>query len=137
MFCPKCGSRVEAIQDSLDKISNKVDDISKTLYNQMDSAIKDVRSSLGGDNNQTNNNGGLLNENRSLITYILLTIITCGIYGFYFIYSLAQDINVACQGDGERTPGLSTYLILSFITCGFYSLYWEYKLANRLYANQS
>ena len=73
--------------------------------------------------------------NRSLIAYILLSIITCGIYSYYFIYSVARDVNTMCRDDGEKTGGLLAFILLSFVTCGFYGLYWEYKLGNRLAAN--
>ena len=73
--------------------------------------------------------------NRSLIAYILLSIITCGIYSYYFIYSIARDANTMCRDDGEKTGGLLAFILLSFVTCGFYGLYWEYKLGNRLAAN--
>lgn len=73
--------------------------------------------------------------NRSLIAYILLSIITCGIYSYYFIYSIARDVNTMCREDGEKTGGLLAFILLSFVTCGFYGLYWEYKLGNRLAAN--
>ena len=67
--------------------------------------------------------------------YIVLTIVTCGIYSFFFIYKLAEDVNTACNGDGEETAGLVKYMLLSIITCGIYSLIWLYKLGNRLSAN--
>lgn len=79
--------------------------------------------------------GYILNDNRSLLTYILLTIVTCGIYAYYFVYTLARDMNIACENDGEETPGLLMYILLSIITCGFYNLYWDYKIANRLAKN--
>ena len=78
---------------------------------------------------------GYLKTDRSLVAYILLSIITCGIYGYYFLYSMARDVNIACEGDGQKTPGLLPFILLSFITCGFYALYWYYCLANRLAAN--
>ncbi len=77
----------------------------------------------------------MINENRSLLTYILLTIVTCGIYGFIFIYTMAQDVNQMCDGDGESTSGLLVFILLSYVTCGFYAFYWYYKLGNRLEAN--
>lgn len=76
-----------------------------------------------------------LKTNRSIVAYILLSIITCGFYGYYFQYSIARDVNEACEGDGEKTGGLVAYILLCFITCGFYGLYWEYKLGNRLAQN--
>lgn len=76
-----------------------------------------------------------LKADRSLIAYILLNFLTCGIYSWYFIYALARDVNAACAGDGRSTAGLLKLILLSFITCGFYSFYWHYALGNRLAAN--
>ena len=76
-----------------------------------------------------------LKADRSLIAYILLTFITCGIYSWYFIYALARDVNAACAGDGKSTAGLLKLILLSMITCGFYGIYWYYALGNRLAAN--
>ena len=61
--------------------------------------------------------------------------VTCGLYSCYFIYSLARDLNVACDGDGRNTAGLLKFILLSFITCGIYSLFWHYSVGNRLAAN--
>lgn len=76
-----------------------------------------------------------LKADRSLIAYILLNLITCGIYGWYFLYALARDVNVVCAGDGKTTAGLVKLILLSFITCGIYSFFWYYNLGNRLSAN--
>lgn len=75
-----------------------------------------------------------VDTNRSLLTYILLSVITCGIYGYYFIYKLAKDVNQMCSEDGDKVGGLVAYILLSFVTCGFYSYYWLYKIQNRLHA---
>lgn len=76
-----------------------------------------------------------IKTDRSLIMYILLTIVTCGIYGYWFIYSIAQDVNEMCKNDGEKTGGLLAFILLSFITCGIYAWVWYYKLGNRLAKN--
>lgn len=76
-----------------------------------------------------------LKTDRGLLMYIVLTIITCGIYSYYFLYAMARDVNIACEGDGKNTGGLLAFILLSFITCGFYALYWYYSLGNRLAAN--
>ena len=83
---------------------------------------------------QGKENAGRLETNRSLALYILLSIITLGIYSLFFIYSLARDVNTACK-DGQKTKGLLAYLLLSFVTLGIYPLIWEYSLANRLAEN--
>ena len=71
----------------------------------------------------------------SLLMYILLSIVTCGIYGYYIIYKLAHDVNQTCAEDGDNVGGLGAYILLSVVTCGFYSVYWMYKIQNRLHAN--
>ena len=71
----------------------------------------------------------------SLLMYILLSIVTCGIYSFYFIYKLAQDVNQMCAEDGDTVGGLGAYILLSIVTCGIYSWYWLYKIQNRMNAN--
>ena len=78
---------------------------------------------------------GPIKADRSLIGWLLLSLVTCGIYSFYFLYCLARDVNTLCQDDGDYTPGLAEFILLSFVTCGFYAYYWYYKIGNRLQAN--
>lgn len=82
-----------------------------------------------------NGNRVLLKADRSLVVYILLGIVTCGIYNLWFIHSLAKDVNIACEGDGKKTSGLLVFILLSFITCGIYGFIWFYSLGNRLALN--
>lgn len=77
----------------------------------------------------------MVNSNRSLVTFILLSIVTCGIYSWYYIYKLAQDANTVCAGDGKDTAGLLKFILLSIVTCGIYSYIWYYSLGNRLSEN--
>lgn len=74
-------------------------------------------------------------KQRSLLTYILLSIVTCGIYSIYFWYKFAEDTNITCQGDGEETTNYIVCWLLGMVTCGIYPLYWYYKLGNRLQRN--
>jgi hypothetical protein len=67
--------------------------------------------------------------------YVLLTLVTCGFYSWYFIYKLAADVNAICEGDGEHTNGLLKLILLSLCTCGIYTYIWYYKLGNRLWKN--
>lgn len=76
-------------------------------------------------------------EDRNFVLYVVLTIITCGIYGLVFLYSMIQDVNTVCDGDGEHTRGLLGLILLSLVTCGIYPFYWYYCLGNRLANNAS
>ena len=144
MFCSNCGQR---IPEGLNKCPNcgkemgyytqRISDAAGEVINetevQLGSAISDVRDTF----HQRGNNGfyGSLKSDRGLLGWFLLSVITCGIYGLFFIHSLAKDINIACEGDGERTAGLGMFILLSMITCGLYGWIWYYKLGNRLAKN--
>ena len=74
-------------------------------------------------------------QQRDFVKFILLNIITCGIYGIIFWIDFSNDINRACNGDGDVTPNYLVVVLLGIVTCGFYYFYWIYKLGNRIYAN--
>ncbi|MBS6194850.1 MAG: DUF4234 domain-containing protein [Clostridiales bacterium] len=77
----------------------------------------------------------MVTENRALWKYIVFSLLTCGIYSYYFIYKMAMDVNMMCSDDGEKTSGLVAFVLLSFLTCGIYAWIWYYKLGNRLQMN--
>lgn len=134
--CPNCGAPLSTSAKVNDMVGNAAD-MAKSAFSSagesLGSAFADIKNDFANGGNVPT--GGPLKTDRSLVAYILLTIITCGIYGYYFVYTMARDVNVACEGDGEQTSGLLVFIVLSFITCGFYAYYWYYKLGNRLCAN--
>lgn len=77
----------------------------------------------------------MIQENRALWKYIVFGLLTFGIYNFYFIYKMAQDVNTMCEGDGKKSSGLIVFILLSYLTFGIYALIWYYSLANRLAEN--
>ncbi len=74
-------------------------------------------------------------KQRDFITFVLLSIITCGIYGIVFWYYYSDDMNIVCNGDGKITQNYIVVILLSFITCGIYSWIWFYGIGNRLQEN--
>lgn len=67
---------------------------------------------------------------RSIPVCIILSIVTCGIYGLYWLYCLVEDLNAACQ-DGDATGG-GMVVLLSIVTCDIYLLYWLYKAGGKV-----
>ena len=61
---------------------------------------------------------------RSIAEVIVLTLVTCGIYGLYWIYAFSTDIKTYLD-DETINPGLE--LLLTIVTCGIYGIYWFYK----------
>ncbi len=69
-------------------------------------------------------------KNRSIVTCILLSIITCGIYGIIWFISLVDDLNTASGHTGETSGGV--VFLLSLITCGIYTWVWLYKAGEKV-----
>lgn len=69
-------------------------------------------------------------KQRHIVTAILLSIVTCGIYGIYWFVCLNDEINTL-TGDTEATSGGMAFLF-SLITCGIYTWVWMYKMGNKL-----
>ena len=161
-FCKNCGASLGTFEQKIDNASNTVNNVLSNADHQFADAVNDVRSAFNG--NSRNNSGyanqgnyGIYPPNRypgpnggypgrgpygiplktdwSILVYILLGFITCGLYTYYFVYKIAEETNIACAGDGEETAGLLSFILLSIVTCSIYAWYWWYKLGNRLAAN--
>ena len=69
-------------------------------------------------------------QSKNIVTCIILSIVTCGIYGLYWLYCLVSDINAISDDPNAMSPVL--VIILSIVTCGLYFLYWVYKAGSLL-----
>lgn len=143
MFCKNCGAQIPdnarfctncgADNSAMHNFTSAASGVFQSTEQEIGSAINDVRNTFT--NGGPSYGGERLKEDRGLLSYILLSLITCGIYSYYFIYKMAYDVNIACEGDGEKTSGLVAFILLSMITCGIYAWFWYYALGNRLAAN--
>ena len=99
-FCPSCGKPCSTGE----KVKQAAEDVFNKSEQELGNAFEDVKQNFQGGTGSTPPpySGGRLKEDRSLVTYILLSLVTCGIYGYYFIYKLAEEVNIACEGDGEQ-----------------------------------
>lgn len=69
-------------------------------------------------------------QNRNLAMQIILTLVTCGIYGIIWFILMVDDVNTVSGKEGAMS-GVMVFL-LSFITCGIYSLVWYYQAGQAL-----
>ncbi len=76
-------------------------------------------------NPQTPVPGGAGIPVRSIVTCILLSIVTCGIYLYVWLYNLNEDMR-RVTGD-TNAPSGGVVILLSLVTCGIYMIYWMYK----------
>ncbi len=73
-------------------------------------------------------------KERNIAVSIILSIVTCGIYGIYWYITLTDDASRA--NDDPNFTGVKSFL-LTLVTCGIYSIYWNYKIGKEMYeANQ-
>ena len=69
-------------------------------------------------------------ERRNIAVCIVMTLVTCGIYGIYWIVCLTNDVNTV-SGDVNGTSG-GMVVLLTIVTCGIYGIYWAYKQGEKL-----
>ena len=68
-------------------------------------------------------------QERNIALAIVLSIITCGIYGLYWFVMLTNEAN-AYSEDYTTSGGVA--LLLTIVTCGIYGYYWAYKMGEKL-----
>lgn len=75
-------------------------------------------------------------EDRSMLMLILLSAVTCGIYGVIFYWKLYKDLNDVCRAremdDSQKSPNYLVFCLFTIFSCGLYAFYWEYKQGNRV-----
>ena len=67
-----------------------------------------------------------MKQQRSVGMCIVLSIITCGIYGMYWFVCVSNETDAVT---GEYGPGGGMCLLLTIVTCGIYSWYFIYSIA--------
>lgn len=75
-----------------------------------------------------------LKSDWNMVILLLLSLVTCGIYSYYFYYQISEDINtIASKYDGKKIMnGLIAILILSPLTCGIYSFVWMHQISEKI-----
>lgn len=73
-------------------------------------------------------------QRREVATCIVLSIITCGIYGIIWFIRITNDIASASE-DNELSGGKA--FLFTLLTCGIYGFYWAYKIGKDLYIAQT
>ena len=68
-------------------------------------------------------------KRKEIVTSIILSFVTCGIYGIFWFISITDDARTV-SGD-ERLSGGKCFL-LTLITCGIYGFYWAYLMGKAM-----
>ena len=75
-----------------------------------------------------------LNTKRGLLKYILLSIVTLGIYSLVAMSGVSTDINIAASRyDGKKTMHFCLlYFVFSWLTFGIAPIVWSHRISARL-----
>ena len=64
-------------------------------------------------------------EKKNTILRLVLTLITCGFYGIYWMYQMNEDLKQLRGGESATAEG-GRLVLYTFLSCGLYSVYWMY-----------
>lgn len=70
-------------------------------------------------------------KRRDFWVILLLSIVTCGIYSYIYIYQMTKDLN-AMAGNDDKYIDPAIAVLLSIVTCGIYTFWWYYSMGNRV-----
>lgn len=120
-FCPNCGSSVPVTEEP-------------------------VRSSDSGQQEKQNTNGyqtyqqgpvytGTVGyraniRKRDIAIAVILSLVTCGIYGLIWFINIITDLNTAAQTPEDKSAGM--IILLSIVTCGIYGYIWLYRAGEKV-----
>lgn len=109
-YCSKCGNEV------------------------FDDAVVCVSCGRSLDRNPNYRAVARLETNRSLLKFLLLSLITFNIYGVIVMSTISTDINIiASRYDGKKTRHFCLMsFVLSWLTLGIYPFFWYHQLSNRI-----
>ena len=69
-------------------------------------------------------------KKRNVALCVIFTIITCGIYGLYWMAQINNCVNELA--DPPKKTGGGVAVLLTIVTLGIYGFYWVYKMGGLL-----
>ena len=116
-FCEFCGAKVEKEQTVAEEIIMKAEPISEPCredYGSSKTTYYVPHSNIAP---------------RSIVLAVVLSFVTCGLYGIYWMIKINDEINELAGEPGATSGGM--VFLFDLITCGIYGLYWMYKMGER------
>ena len=139
-FCPDCGAQVGQGQANPANTANPVgqEPNYQQINLQQQPNYQQTAYGYGAQGAQYNpyqqrqagQPAGIIFGQRNVLVCVLLTFITCGFYGLYWMIKVADEVR---EGSGDASaPSGGMVIVLSLVTCGIYSFIWLYKCGERI-----
>lgn len=138
-FCKQCGAKLADVNTNQNQYTYEVppqytgtETNNQNTYNNQNNY--GGQNTYGNQNNYGGPAGGMNQrfpgiQERNIAIAVILSIVTCGLYGIYWMIKLNDEINQIC-GDTHANSGGMVFLF-TLITCGIYGWYWMYKMGEK------
>ncbi len=114
-FCANCGTPVDAPETQTRDTNQNNANPNDTIPNYRTTTTYDYRVNI---------------KKREIALAVILSIVTCGIYGIIWYVWIINDLNVAAQTPEDKSAGI--VILLSIVTCGIYGLIWMYQAGEKI-----
>ena len=121
-ICPQCGAFTGNGQRFCGNCGNAVSPDAAYCVN-CGAALKNGASSA------TNPAETKKIQPRDLVTAIIFSIITCGIYNIYWFIVLTDEVNSLSHREKDISGALA--FILNLLTCGIYGYIWAFQMGQK------
>lgn len=68
-------------------------------------------------------------ESRDPIMTLVLTLVTCGLYGLYWLFVTTEEVN---KGLGREEYNFVKEFLLTMVTCGLWGMFWMWRFSNSI-----
>lgn len=72
-----------------------------------------------------------MRTNRSMVKMVLLSVVTCGIYGIWAMSTIGEDLNTLAPEKKKTMHYCLMTFVFSWLTCGIYPLIWFHKMSEK------
>lgn len=124
-FCGGCGTAVSTVASQPDSLTSQND----SSFNQPGSFANQSGTVVNQTVVNNYNQSRPTIQKRGIALAVVLSLITCGIYGIFWFISMTDESNMLSD---EKTASGGMAFLYSLITCGIYGVYWNYKMGKKM-----
>lgn len=130
MYCKNCGKKLEDDWAVCPYCNSRIKD--EAIKGAEKACNKEAGMEMVSRNKPSDPEGKLKLEKFNFTKYLLLSLVTFGIYSIVVLWRFTKTVNILCDGDEKESSNYIIVFLLSLVTMGVYGFYWIYRQAERL-----